>query len=139
MKYLKKFLLTEKIDINELQNFCSDNLAYLIDEGFEFKIKDGNGYTYITISKNHFEQLSNYYTFEWNEIKEDIIPFIIYLYDKYNFDHNMNIYDRHGVSEFIKISQSKLGFYKKSEININYLENLDIDYPITKIIFSKQK
>ena len=35
MKYLKKFLITEGVALDELQSFCDNTLVELIDEGFK--------------------------------------------------------------------------------------------------------
>lgn len=37
MKHIKKFNESVNINITELQEFCNDNLAYLIDGGFKVK------------------------------------------------------------------------------------------------------
>jgi hypothetical protein len=92
MKYLKKF--NESIEL-ELQDFCEMYLAYLLDEGFEVKVKpaifeyhvpskkDRNvgelvhkDYFEITIDKNRKK-------FNLNEIKDKFIPFLKFLSDKY--------------------------------------------------------
>ena len=49
----------------------------------------------------------------------------------------MNIIDRHGSSNFIKIANNKLGFYDQRELRDDYLESLEIYYPIIQIYFSK--
>jgi hypothetical protein len=146
MKYLKKFILNESAlqELQVLQEFCDNHLAYLLDKGFYCEInptytsqsKDKIIKYLITLKKSGRDD--NYsMLFYWEDIKDDLIPFIILLYNKYeSYDDNMNIIDRHKDSEYIKISNQKLGYYRKSEIKEDYLDKLDIDYPILSIEFS---
>ncbi len=46
MKYLKRFLITERVDLDELQTTCDNTLAYLIDEGFKVEINHYFYYIY---------------------------------------------------------------------------------------------
>lgn len=132
MKYLKKFLITEKVDVDELQNFCNDNLAFLIDEGFKVEINQFNAKGYIAILLRKFDGNK---IFNWSDYKEDIISFIEYLFEKYECEERINIIDKHDGSEYIKIANAKLGYHNKSEVKLKYLENLDITYPISGIFF----
>jgi hypothetical protein len=52
MRYLKKFLITERVDLDELQELCDNTLAYLIDEGFKVEINQFNA-----IYCNSFEKI----------------------------------------------------------------------------------
>jgi hypothetical protein len=74
-------------DINELQSFCDDYLAYLYDTGFiadvEFQYNHNNKnsqYIGITIKK------SDTTTFYWENVKDYIIPFITILSEDYKLD-----------------------------------------------------
>ncbi len=147
MKYLKKFILNESVIQNEFQEFCDNHLAYLLDKGFYCEIeqikvgefgasRDPNSYS-ILIKKNGRDDNSSR-LFYWEDIKDDLIPFIILLYKNYDqvsYGNSMNIHDRHNGSEFISIGNPKLGYYRKSEIKEDYLDKLDIDYPILSIGF----
>ena len=137
MKYLKRFLITERVDLDELQSFCDNTLAYLIDEGFKVEINQFNGKGHI----NKFLILLRKFDgnrsdiFYWSDYKDDIIPFIEYLYEKYNCEERISLIDKHNVSEYIKIANPKLGYHNKTEIKTNYLENLDIKYLLSGIFF----
>lgn len=98
MKYIKNFL-NESNNI-ELIKFCNDNLAFLIDEGFRVLIDETPGYTYISIDRK------DHNIFNWIDYKDDLIQFIRYLYEKYHYDERINIIDRHGSSNFIKIANN---------------------------------
>ncbi len=57
MKYLKRFLITERVDLDELQTTCDNTLAYLIDEGFKVEINQFNAKGYIAILLRKFQVL----------------------------------------------------------------------------------
>ncbi len=99
MKYLKSY--NESIDnkILELQEFCESNLAYLIDDGFQVTVTNGQygnkDSTIINIKKNvkmlsrvnSIEQLNNNFInglFKWDDVKDDFIPFYDILSNKNN-------------------------------------------------------
>ena len=135
MKYLKKFLITERIDLDELQTTCDNTLAYLIDEGFkvdidQFNGKEYNGSAYIEILLRKPDD----FIFYWSHYKDDIIPFIEYLYDKYNCEERISIIDRFNSSTQLKIANPKLGYHNKTEI-IKDLDSIKIDYPLSGIFF----
>ncbi len=86
-------------------------------------------------------------TFYWNDYKEDIIPFITYLYDKYNFDSKIEF---HGVtyvgrkskgstSDIIEIAGPEFSFYKRNRLNLDKLEEIDIKYELFRIYLTKGK
>jgi hypothetical protein len=133
MRYLKKFLITEKIDLDELKKFCDNTLVYLTDVGFKFEISEiwekypTDGYVEICLKKSND-------IFYWSEFKDDIIPFIEYLYDKYNCYERITIISKFNSSTQLEIANVELGD-KKTEIIKDYLENLEIGYGISKIIF----
>jgi hypothetical protein len=99
MKYIRKF--NEDINItDELKEFCNNNLAYLIDDGFIVKctshckkfnkFKDQGFYTRIGIHKPGT-------TFKWFDVRDDIIPFIYLLSKRYivsNIKFYMNPLDK---------------------------------------------
>jgi hypothetical protein len=134
MKYLKKFLITEGVDLDELQELCDNTLAYLIDEGFKVEINQFNAKGYIAILLRKFHGNRND-IFSWSEYKDEIIPFIEYLYEKYNCEERISLIDKHNGSEYIKIANPKLGYHNKTEIKSNYLENLEIKYLLSGIFF----
>jgi hypothetical protein len=134
MKYLKKFLITESVDLDELQTTCDNTLAYLIDEGFKVEINQFNTKGYIAILLRKFDGNRND-IFYWSEYKDEIISFIEYLYEKYNCEERISLIDKHNGSEYIKIANPKLGYHNKTEIKTNYLDNLEIKYLLSGIFF----
>jgi hypothetical protein len=136
MEYLKRFL--EKVD--DLQKFCNDNLAYLIDEGFNVEVTYGLGrekYTCIEITKIQDINSRKISVFNWEDYKQDIIPFIEYLYEKYNFDSTIEFI---GIrkQDIIKIAEPEFSFYKRNKLN-DKLEMIDIKYSLRKIYLTKGK
>ncbi len=89
MKHLKKF--NESIDYTELRKFCDENIAFLIDKGFHIYIRE-NRYadgTYVGITKKKGDGY-----FDWEEVKYDIIPFLVMLHNKFVvYDINIGIID----------------------------------------------
>ncbi len=134
MKYLKKFLITERVDFDELQTTCDNTLAYLIDEGFKVEINQFNAKGYIAILLRKFHGDRND-IFSWSDYKDDIIPFIEYLYEKYNCEERISIIDKYNASTQLKIAGQKLGYHNKTEIIKDYLENLEIEYLLSGIFF----
>jgi hypothetical protein len=100
MKYLKLF---EASRTDELKQFCNDNLAYLIDKNFNFVVRvsreaqiqsDSNFQTTIKYPSNSrydtivVEKFTNSLqimseVFDFNEFSDDLIPFILFLSEKY--------------------------------------------------------
>jgi regulator of sigma D len=83
MKYIRKFNEGKNIT-DELKEFCSENLAYLIDGGFHILYSTGfimqDYYTGISINK----MVDNSYKiFNWHDIRDDVIPFFDILSRKY--------------------------------------------------------
>jgi len=134
MRYLKNFLITERVDLAELQELCDNTLAYLIDEGFKVQInqfsgKGYNGNAYISILLKKTNDI-----FYWSEYKDEIIPFIEYLYEKYDCEERISLIDRFNASIQIKIANPKLGYYNKTEL-IENLDEIEINYLLSGIFF----
>ena len=95
MKYLKRFNESTELDLEELQEFCDMYLSYLIDDGFEVKVKPEVFEYHVPskerrnvgelISKKFFSIIidKNGKKFNLNQIKDRFIPFIKFLSDKY--------------------------------------------------------
>jgi hypothetical protein len=90
MKYLKKFFESLGNSEIKLQNFCNENLAYLLDEGYRVKViwrPNCNAWK-IVLSKietnlPNFRDKESTSSFYWREIKEEFIPFFEMLEIKY--------------------------------------------------------
>jgi hypothetical protein len=125
MKYLKKFN-ESKIDLEDLQKYCNECLAYLIDEGFVVNIYTFNDKVY------EFEfKKEPYQSFSFDTIKEDFLTFLEVLNDKY---------------EILKLNNSQNnirinGLRKDGEYLIDDLmyENVSVDFPILSILFKIQE
>jgi hypothetical protein len=95
MKYLRKIF--ESLDINELKDFCESNLIYLIDEGFTVEVIDNTDSSFkkefagVTIRLSKYDRTTNSLLgtyiynkdFNWNDIKDYYIPFLIRLSKEY--------------------------------------------------------
>lgn len=92
MKYLIKFFESfgnSKIK-EELQKFCNENLAYLLDEGFDVKViwtPNCNAWRIkfdkIENKSLHLRAVESTSSFYWREIKDEFIPFFEMLDIKY--------------------------------------------------------
>ena len=85
MKYLKLFnedILTDNFK-EELQDFCENNLAYLLDEGTEIQVIESPG----GWSELHLIRILLNEPKRWNEIKDHIIPFLTRLDNKYEINN----------------------------------------------------
>jgi hypothetical protein len=85
MKHLRRF--NESIDCTELHKLGDENLAFLVDKGFSFDILENryNGGIDFSIFKNSGDGF-----FTWEEVKYDIIPFLLLLNSKYVV-YNINV------------------------------------------------
>jgi hypothetical protein len=85
MKHIKPF--NEALDENfreELQDFCETNLAYLLDEGIEVNVILGeHGNTNLTDFERYLIRIMIKEDKSWNEIKDQMIPFLTRLSRKY--------------------------------------------------------
>jgi hypothetical protein len=93
MRYLKTFENLGQFTggVNEIETFIKNNLAYILDEGFIYKVdfaKYGGRFNYqVRIYK--IEQKDNnrkQVIFKWENIKDDFIPFLELLNDTYTLD-----------------------------------------------------
>lgn len=93
MRYLKTFenLNYFTSGVNEIETFIKNNLAYILDEGFIYKVdfkKYGGRFNYqvriykIEQKDNNRRQLF----FRWENIKDDFIPFLELLNENYTLD-----------------------------------------------------
>jgi hypothetical protein len=91
MKHLKRFNeSTSGLDKEEVQEFCENYLAYLLDEGYEIFIKkdrDNSLLFSFTIPIGGFDSVpEDCDEFKWNEIKDHFIPFLIHLSNNYEIN-----------------------------------------------------
>ena len=89
MKYIKLF---EDLFEDNLQDFCDTYLAYLKDEGFNIYINPMGNRTEITIYLRDFRYGGN--PFEWDNVKDHIIPFLEMLRKNYNTNDEVIFYTK---------------------------------------------
>jgi len=96
MKYIKLFEAFDRLSRDqksELQDYCETNLAYLMDEGFKIRIGQN-----LTLNSKEYNNVSIQITktekagdvgredFFWNDVKDQIIPFILRLEKEYDIE-----------------------------------------------------
>ncbi len=81
MKYLLKFNedVSDEYELNQLKEFCNENLVSLIDEGYYlfFDESELNGVR-IFLSNDEKQK------FKWSDVKDEFLPFLEILISKYN-------------------------------------------------------
>ena len=105
MKYLKKFNESNSFK-KEIENFCEENLAYLIDAGFLLSYTGTDRINIILYS--HIKE-----TFKWSDIVDDFVPFLQILNKKYELINltPTSIRDKHSKKCTIKIHDIR-GVYR---------------------------
>lgn len=93
MRYLKTFESLGKFTTStyEIETFIKNNLAYILDEGFTYKVnfKYYGGRMNYPVRIHKIEQKDNNRSqlfFKWENIKDDFIPFLELLNDKYTLE-----------------------------------------------------
>lgn len=120
MKYLKRY--NESV-VNDLEVFCEESLAYLLDNGtLKLKVKEYKTRNAIFLQSKVFLTSDGV---SWLDIKEDFIPFIELLSSKYVL-RNKNI-DFYVVSDNNK---EQLNYFHLDEIN----DDLDIKFEKYRIL-----
>lgn len=112
MKYINKYIENKVNDI-------LDNLIYLKDDGFIFKVgKVDFGYNGIVINKDlplSMSTIPDQYIFSWNSIKDDLIPTLILLDEQIGIN---------------SISFNRKNFRGNVDVDLDEVINDKIDYPI---------
>jgi hypothetical protein len=85
MKYLK--LYENYYSKTELNNFCEENLALLLDKGFNSYIKTTN----LVIKNGRKDKIMDRKEFKWDDVKSDIIPFLELLREYYIISDKINL------------------------------------------------
>jgi hypothetical protein len=120
MRYLRKF--NESIT-DDLQSFCNDNLAYLIDEGFRVKVdRTENNQVKIEIHKFYFP---NWTKFTWDDVKDDVIPFLDILRDKYSFFEDIKFVSE---DQFV----TSWGYYNYFNLEYKYDDVIDDSFTLNQ-------
>jgi len=122
MKYLRSF--NESIT-DDLEIFCKENLAYLIDEGFKVNVDRTHKEVKIRIHNFYFP---NWTKFTWDDVKDDVIPFLEILSDKYNFFEDIKF-----VSEDQYHNYFNLEYKYDDVINENFSLNEDLEWILREV------
>ena len=142
MKWIKLFEeINIEIDIkDELESFCKDNLAYLLDKGFVFKLHVERTYGFDSdYSLEFLLYKPNGYAselFEYSDIKYDLIPFLVLLNNKYGIlKYYGSSSDKDGYQvKFDNHTATKPAIYNiESDPYRIGLSDLDDDFNISKI------
>lgn len=104
MKYLKKYNENADSKLLELQEFCNSYMAYLIDTGFQIKCEYGKYVNkediyikfnkVVTINSNIDKEIFKSRLFNWDDVKDDFIPFYEILSNKYDIVEKFLLCDR---------------------------------------------
>ena len=135
MKHLKKFesyIDPEKVDKEELREFCEMYLSYLLDEGFEIYIVEHHFMCEINLHRSSYPEQWQYSGFKWEEIVDRFIPFLKVLYDRYvSFGNKcIKLETANGMTTNVYISD----FLNNMEIDMNKIDRIPITY---KRLFDK--
>jgi len=135
MKHLRKFeslVNPEKVDKEELKDFCEMYLSYLLDEGFYLHIVEHHFMCEINLRRVGYPEQWQYNGFKWEEIADRFIPFLKVLYDNYvSFGNKcIKLETGEGMTTNVYISD----FSNNMELDINKLERIPITY---KRLFDK--
>lgn len=130
MRYLRKYNESSEIFVDELQDFCKTNLAYLIDGGLQVDIKDIGLYNNVRLNEIKIT-LNNS---SWVSIKDHMIPFLIRLRNNYN------VIPWPGIKGNVMIKLTKPRVYNMHDIRelINDNEQLS-DITLNEFFFFIQK
>jgi beta-glucosidase/6-phospho-beta-glucosidase/beta-galactosidase len=129
MKHLKKFesyIDPEKVDKEELREFCEMYLSYLLDEGFEIYIVEHHFMCEINLHRSSYPEQWQYSGFKWEEIVDRFIPFLKVLYDRYvSFGNKcIKLETANGMTTNVYISD----FLNNMEIDMNKIDRIPITY-----------
>ena len=135
MRHLIKFeslVNPEKVDKEELREFCEMYLSYLLDEGFEIYIVEHHFMCEINLHKSGYPEQWQHNGFKWEEIVDRFIPFLKVLYDKYvSFGNKcIKLETANGMTTNVYISD----FLNNMEIDMNKIDRIPITY---KRLFDK--
>lgn len=85
MKYLKRYNESIEISDDKLLGICEDYLVYLMDDIKDLKIRINNNpiHDYLRVV-SFFRSNPNHNTFSWDVVKDDFIPLVSILNEKFN-------------------------------------------------------
>lgn len=115
MRYLKLYEDHTNNDISELERFCEENLASLLDNGFKFRVVKVIGAFNIWLDMPIIYYEDNNYVrpeFKWDDVKDDYIPFLEKLNSYYNFYDNK----RDGYDIIFRNGSVGINYYKHDDV-----------------------
>lgn len=120
MRYLRKFNESTDGGFSDFKKFCEDSLAYLIDDGFRVKVDAEDDTLSILIHKFSFPNWTN---FTWDDVKDDVIPLLEVLKEKYYFNENISF-----IGEDLNYNNFYLSYKYDNILNDNFPLEKDVDY-----------
>jgi hypothetical protein len=111
----------------ELLNFSEQNLAYLIDKGIRVSCYNSSFDEKETVSIYIDKIISDKKKYHWSDIKDDIIPFVYLLNEKYKVDNvSIRYYNhkdtKHNIKDIINdtVEISDNDYVSTIMISVNY-------------------
>ena len=120
MRYLRKFNESTDGGFSDFTKFCEYSLAYLIDDGFRVKVDAEDITLSILIHKFSFPNWTN---FTWDDVKDDVIPLLEVLKEKYYFNENISF-----IGEDLNYNNFYLSYKYDNILNDNFPLEKDVDY-----------
>ena len=149
MKYLKRYGVIHSLleqssnlsedDFTELKDFCDNSLAYLLDDGYEIKLRRYETYMIVTLyfPGDNYDTNDSYSTtgeFHWNDVKDYYIPFLQLLSRRYKLGTLQNKTKRGGIffsadrilNRFIPSTYCKVEQVINDEIDVDVIWGIDV-------------
>ena len=136
MKHLKKFnesinKLFENNNLEELEeevrNLCESSLPFLYDNGFEPFVTDVEDMILIELSKYETingEQDNTLLTYSWDEIKEEFIPFMEMINEKYKIQEI--VFYENVDNEFSRDDESTISDLLEQDFDRKVIQTLQV-------------
>lgn len=136
MKHLKKFnesinKLFENNNLEELEeevrNLCESSLSFLYDKGFEPFVTDVEDMILIELSKYETingEQDNTLLTYSWDEIKEEFIPFMEMINEKYKIQEI--VFYENVDNEFSRDDESTISDLLEQDFDRKVIQTLQV-------------
>lgn len=123
-KHIKPFKESIELIHDKLKSFCRENLAYLLDEGFSVSVND----KYITIFYDNRRKNWKERPFDWLDVSDDIIPFLILFKDKFKYKRIFISYYNVDDNDVINFSDMESQVFNIDTLigsNIDDLKNIE--------------
>ncbi len=105
MEHIKSF---DELYLDDIEKFCNDNLAYILDDGFMFRIRPIKTFNYSN-SSFYIVLYNDLKSFKWDDIKNDFIPFLQLFSEKYKTNKvTFTLNNLNDMKNIIDISYDKI-------------------------------